>query len=590
MHSNGSEAQKFHFMKFSVFFLLLSVVFFLFTGCFKKTDSSLLEKFDQIDIQIAAKQYNDAFSLLKKTEKKVSDADNYVGIIKRALQLSKDDWAEKELIKAIKLYPKNLELRAIYTHMLLRTNRNEEALEIGRKLQNTDYGSLYSEAIILQQKQQNTEFWMQDRFIPIYQDLYKTMGNEKFLINNAVINLLRGDYKTAFTFHPNTISVYDNVFFWALVSYDSQNWSMAIKDASLKLDSLQALLILADSYVQNGELEKGFLIWNKLINEYPKESVPAYINAAKLSQVNNNLKDCYDYLRLALKEFPESVPVLTSFGDYSILSSQPYEENAMDKTLRLQGVKTLAMEDRDSIPVVKPLDVVDRMSDVLKVINDDDLRLSYTKLLWAAKSATGKKRCADMWLLLEKNRENLNGMYSENLCKYAMWIFLHNQQYSDAQQLLEELKTKNYKSISVGNEMEAWLACMLGDYDKAISLYESLPGLKPIKEYSAYNSKNSTENMRNKNNLLEGIPSYPALFNLGALYVASGQKIKAKALYEKALSLVSNDFYCAELYYRIARIQLAQGNNSEAIYNLQYCLKKNPEFNRARLLLKKLSQ
>jgi len=120
-------------------------------------------------------------------------------------------------------------------------------------------------------------------------------------------------------------------------------------------------------------------------------------------------------------------------------------------------------------------------------------------------------------------------------------------------------------------EMKAWLAYKTGSFGDAISLYKTIRGLNST-EKSSY------------------IASYSALLNLGALYVSNGQKLAALSLYESALDLTNNNKYASELEYRIARIQIAEGKVDEALQSLNFCLKKNPANNRARLLKKKISR
>jgi len=564
----------------SAFFLLFLSILVLLSGCsnFSK-ESSLLSKFDQIDTYIATRQYREAFSLLKQAEKKSHGVYNQLGVVKRAFMLAENDWAEDLLIQMLNQYPDSLETRALYTHVLLRTNRYEQALAVASKLQGTQYGSLYAEARIQKQQalialdsknEQNN--WQKEEFVPLFVDLYKTTGNEKFLINSALIYLKKGEYAKAFSFHPQSMSVYDTTFFWALVSYDSQNWESALNDLSYISDSEQSKTLQADTYVQSGEIEKARKIWNILMADYSKASIPAYLNAARQSRLNGDLLDCYNCLKAALVEFPNSVPVLTAWGDYAILSSKPYTESSMDSVLRSAGLKTLSMQNRDKIPKVLPMDAVHTMQDVLTNTNNPELQLSCAKLLWEAEKVDGDKRCSDMWLLLEKNRLANNGLYDTNICRYAIWLFLHNAKFDYAKSLLSYLPNESSKLATTHDiEMKAWLAYKTGSFGDAISLYKTIRGLNST-EKSSY------------------IASYSALLNLGALYVSNGQKLAALSLYESALDLTNNNKYASELEYRIARIQIAEGKVDEALQSLNFCLKKNPANNRARLLKKKISR
>lgn len=584
------KTQSFPIMDLSAFFLMCILLLFFCSSCSKHA-YSIFEQFDQIDTYISNQQYDKAFSALKSTEKKAQTVNSQLGVIKRGLQLAEQDWTEQLLAKDLEKYPDSLEIRAVYTHLLLRSGKIEKVFEVGQKLESTDYGSLYAEAVIQKQLlheasvhsegQDDNAFntWKNTNFIPLYQDLFKTTKNENFIINNALINLEQGDYLKAFSFHPDSVSVYDNAFFWAQLSYDSNNFLVALDDLSYAPDVLKTKKLLADSYVKISNIDDAFVVWNDLINTYPDSSVLAYLNAARKTYLEGDLSKEYEYLNKGLLYFPKSVPLLAALGDYALVSTAPYDEDAMDAVLRSKDLKTIAMEERDKTPVVQPSDVAQKMNAVLKSSENADLQLAYTKLLWAIDTVPITKRCSDMWLLLEKNRDSLDGEYNYNLCMYAIWLFLHNSQYDDAQQLISYLINSNHFSANTDwkynyfAEVQAWLAYKQNDYDKAVELYQSISGLE---------LQTNTSKMQN-------VMSYSALFNLGALYVASGQKVQAQALYENALSFTTNNIYFAELEFRIAGIQIANGKKEEAIQSLQFCLKKDPAHNRARLLLKKLS-
>ncbi|HZK19586.1 MAG TPA: tetratricopeptide repeat protein [Treponemataceae bacterium] len=572
----AKKAQELVSQKTLTLFLIVFFSFLLLTACTNiSKDTSLLSKFDQFDTYYLNKQYNKAFIVLKKTEKKAHGVYNRLGVIKRALQLAKHDWAEELLQASLEEYPKSLELRAVYTHVLLFAGKYEQALVVGKSLKGSDYGSLYAEAVIrLQQRlQKDDRQWMQPHFAPLYIDLYKTTENDGFRINAALTYLLKGDYTKAFSFHPKTMSIYDNVFFWSLVSYDSQNWNIALDDLSYAQMSREKQSLQADIYIQMGNITKGLSVWNSLIREHPEYAIVSYLNAARQTRLKGSMTESYEYLKAALDLFPESIPVLTAWGDYALYSSQPFNEDAMSTVLRSAGLKTLAMQKRDAIPTIEPIDAVKKMKEVLAFTHNSELQLSCKKLIWNIENVSGDKRCADMWLLLERNRNNENGKYDQFLFRYAVWLLMYNGFYDEAKKLVSSvlIPSEGFDN-GIDSEMYAWLLCKEKKYDDAVVIYETIPGLEREKKVF----------------VSPVVFSYPALFNLGALYVARGEKIHASALYEKALEITKNTVYMAELKYRLACIKAAEGNISEALQLLQFSLKLNPADSRARLLQKKL--
>ncbi|WP_288751806.1 tetratricopeptide repeat protein, partial [uncultured Treponema sp.] len=103
---------------------------------------------DEIDALISQQQYKEALKELGKIEKKAYGSWPQLGVFRRYAQIGENARAEKVLVRALKSNPKNEELNAVYAHFLLRAGKLDQALEAGKCLQGTKYGSVYSEAVL----------------------------------------------------------------------------------------------------------------------------------------------------------------------------------------------------------------------------------------------------------------------------------------------------------------------------------------------------------------------------------------------------------------------------------------------------------
>ena len=78
--------------------------------------------------------------------------------------------------------------------------------------------------------------------------------------------------------------------------------------------------------------------------------------------------------------------------------------------------------------------------------------------------------------------------------------------------------------------------------------------------------------------------STAACMNLADIYFSTGKKDKALDLYGRAAGRESNNTIRSEIFYRIACIYTATGENKNALRSLEYAISMNPENERASLL------
>ena len=229
-------------------FVALRLRYSHYEGASISTELSLIDS----DIQLG--NISHALASLKKIEKRASGLYDRIGIFKRYSVLGESKLAERCLVRALRRFPKNQELTALYGNYLLRHNRIGEALSKTESLLGTDYGSVYAEAFLrnaltlnydadslfakkrsffgfLTKKSKTLadddfkhKLFTDSRFIPIYKEAAKS-GTSIWLINAAAIMMHSGDYaQAADMYGPFTgmfIPSYHDALFWGLVFYDA---------------------------------------------------------------------------------------------------------------------------------------------------------------------------------------------------------------------------------------------------------------------------------------------------------------------------------------------------------------------------------
>ena len=130
--------------------LLLLIPFVFFSCGMTVEDASFTAKLDTIDKLIFQSQYTDAQKILKSIEGKSYTAFQYIAISKRYINMKNFESAEKILAKAYKKHPKNPQVLAVYTWVLLQLEDFESASNISEKLIGTSYEGLYAESRIKQ--------------------------------------------------------------------------------------------------------------------------------------------------------------------------------------------------------------------------------------------------------------------------------------------------------------------------------------------------------------------------------------------------------------------------------------------------------
>ena len=171
-----------------------------------------------IDSSIRQGDARQALAALKRIESRAHSAGERMGLYKRYMTLSEYERAEKCLKKALRSFPGNKEFLALYGTFLLRRGRIKEACKKTAKLSGTEYSSIYAESVLraaldsdydadaffspqhpilafFHRKVKPSEkavdrkrdFFLDERFIPIYQDAYSSSKMQLWQINAATI-------------------------------------------------------------------------------------------------------------------------------------------------------------------------------------------------------------------------------------------------------------------------------------------------------------------------------------------------------------------------------------------------------------------
>ena len=573
-----------------------------------------------VDIQIAENQFADAVKQLKKIEKQTYDVWSYIGIYKRYAQIGEDKLAEKLLKKAIKKNKHNPELIAIYSTFLLRQNRLEEAGKLAEELRGTKYGSIYSEASLkILMNSQTADFYKDPKYYSIYYDAYRGSLNPIWIRNCAIFNLKEGRFDAAATLLPPAFADADDAYFWALVLFDSGKYYESInaievsssflkdypdtvnrrlfKTSEIKQIALESDAYMAVSEMENAEAKRQELVCkldnlDKLSSEDENLLSIIVVNSAVWAKNQYDDDSCADLLFYSVNRWPDNVAALILYSDFAYNSNLEREESIEIKNLRQNGISSLSMEKYDNRRRIPMSDAVYRLEQAMERTKDPYLAIVRLDLKYKTdKSFTIKDKTADLWLQMEKNYTE-EEKYQSLLVQYVLSFLLKTNQKDDAKELFTKYISNTYKfnskedfwtqvgkSLSVMDErtaeFAAWFATDEKKFDEALRIYE----------YCVYESGGI---------LYEGIVSplvsTASCMNLADIYFSIGKKTKALDLYGRAAGRESKNYLRSDIFYRIANIYAADGDNKNALRSVEYSVLLYPDNARASLLKEKITQ
>ncbi len=610
------------FRKTSVIFLILILCFALpFVSCkLKAEQKSLTSHFEMVDIQIADNQFADAVKQLKKIEKQTYDVWSYIGIYKRYAQIGEDRLAEKLLKKAIKKNKHNPELIAIYSNLLLRQNRLDEARKFAEELHGTKYGSIYSEAVLrVAMNGETADFYKDPNYYSIYYDAYRGSLNPIWIRNCAIFNLKDGRFDTAATLVPPSFADTDDAYFWALVLFDSGKYYEAIsalevsrtflkdypdtvnrrlfRTSEIKQIALESDAYMAVSEMESAETKRQELICkldniDKLSAEDENLLSIIVVNSAVWAKNQYDDDSCADLLFYSVNRWPDNVAALILYSDFAYNSNLEREESLEIKNLRQNGISSISMEKYDNRRKIPMSDAVYRLEQAMERTKDPYLAIARLDLKYKTdNSFTVKDKTADLWIQMENNYTE-EEKYQMLLVQYVLSFLLKTNQKDDAKELFtkyvstaykfntkEDFWTQVGKNLSVMDErtaeFAAWFATDEKKFDEALRIYE----------YCVYESGGI---------LYEGIVSplvsTASCMNLADIYFSTGKKNQALDLYGRAAGRESKNYLRSDVFYRIANIYAADGDNKNALRSVEYAILLYPDNARASLLKEKLQK
>lgn len=607
--------------------------------------ASISTELDLIDYDIKQGNHAHAIASLRKVEKRMLGIYERIGIFKRYMTLGETKRAEHCLAKALRRYPKNVELTALYGNFLLRQNRVDEALSRTQLLVDTDYASVYAEAFLrnartLQcdadtlfspkktlfsffSKRSKTsvsddfeyKLFTDARFIPIYKAASKS-GVSQWLINAASLLMHSGDYAAAadvyipasswanpVAFEPS----YHDALFWGLVFYDAGRYAESLAslqsadelDASKDIASaieLRALesdnyYILEDDKTAQAMRKEILDVYSPYMEAFMADNVPVikrilpllFMNTALYARNTGDLREQYDKLYELVTYYPSYEPGLAAYAEYAIESQRRPQEEKLDQQLRAVGLRTVAMEERDTIPVVELKDVTSRID--AAIAENKSSELVVLKEIVASeplRTETNNVRASKVWKLLEEN-EISACLYPSDVMHYAIIVLIKNGDIQNAHRIFWEYLAAAYGDEGMSKmslwecEAAAYFSAERQEYDLARSYYEHI--------LEHYSKRIPVTNTAGQNDSLTF--SY---INLANIYAGYNKVPQAIDLLNKASARVTDETLKAEILYRIAVEYLYSGNERDSLRSLQYALSLNPTHSKARLLMKRLRQ
>lgn len=585
--------------------LVICVLCFV-PSCSSGSSSGIFaEKLEVIDAFIGAEDYGGAWRLLKKNKKYVRSPRDYLSLIRRALLLDKNDFAEKYMRKGLSVFPDNQELLAVYAHFLLSLKRYEEAAKYAPKLEGGRYGSLYAELRFRTAgSEKNPPDFLSPSYIQAYIDSALTTGNGAYIRNAAVIYALQGDMQAAFRLHPKTMSVYDYPEFWARISFDSGNFVQCAEDVGFAKPSPELSSLASDALLHAGDERGAVLAWIDSTERFPSSNPASWYNASRAALKSGSMGYAYLFLSSLVRRFPDYVPGLAAYGRFSVYTPPQTKEHIFSNVLREKGIKTLSMELDDELPRVAPEEALARMNESLARTDDASLALEKLKLQWRVRESTlgqglsagsasnARKRAADIWALLERRA---GAGYDPLTVRFALWNFCRYGMIDEAAELFDLWCASRYAPETDGS-VPAPVPASEGKNKQTVPKERVVPFKEEweydIGSYIAFKQGRYaraenilTAAMNNKNIK----PGESARLNLALLYNGSSRRVQALALYRKILEDDRIDKKLqAEIYYKIAVIQREQNENRSAVLSLNQALALDPAHSRSRFMLKQL--
>lgn len=612
-----------HNYKIRLLFILSTFLFCFLSlqSCGMRAEQkSLTTQFDIVDSLINQNQYKAAIKELKNLQKKTYDSWSTLGIYRRYTKIGEDKLAENLLKKALKKNKTSQELSAVYTDLLLKQNRIDEAVNVSKILKGGKFGSLYSEAILKQaaasqpgEKEFLYTFFNKEQFYDIYSDAYMGTGNPIWLKNCTVYKLTNGYFGEAANLLPVSYADADDAYFWSMVLYDAGRFYEAIEALEqsksflqgyenkhlFKTSFIKQIALESDCYMAVSQMETAEQIRQELISkidivnvrDFDKDLIPIVFTNSAIWAKNQGLDDVSaDLLFYTVTNYQNYVPALIQYADFAYESNLERQEDDELKALRQAGISTIEMEKFDNRRKVPLSDALYRIDKALDNNKNPYLEIKKIDLTYKTqKGWTEKEKNRNLWTLLENNYDDVPE-FKSLLVQYGVNYLIATKQYDDAWNLYSKFI---YETLSLNDdkpfweayiermkelelpivEMGGWFAANFKLYNEALRIYE----------YCVYESNGILDDR-----VLAQYVSTSACMNLADIYFANGFKDKAIDLYGRAVGRESKNSLRSEIYYRIACVYVSMGDNKSALRSAEYAKDLYPENVKAGLLKDKI--
>ena len=559
-------------------------LFFLaaLTSCSMKSEKkSFNTRLDEIDALINQRLYKEAVQELSEIEKEAYGSWAQLGVFRRYKFCDENQKAERLILRSLKKNSGNLELRAVYSNFLLRQDRIEEALQVGKKLQGTKYGSVYSEAVIrninenrLLQGEKNAFLSME--YFPVYYDAYVGSADNAWLRNCALIYLSEGSYAKAAEIKPKDTSDSKDAYFWALTMFDSRHFGESIDFLEISRKLLSSVpnrkerrlldgniaLLLGDSYTSLKDEENAEKIRTRFIENLEKENggwiIPEndafnrtavlFTNSARWALDNLHENQAQKLLLFAVEKWPDFVPALSLYADFAYKSNLEKPKDFVQLELSDAGLASLEMELYDNRVKIPLNDAAYRINQSLERTHDPLLQIIALDFKYkTTPSLSEKQKKADLWNILEKNAISPY-VYPELMLDYALSFLL---------------------SLEYG----AFFAAAQNRGDDATALYGSL----------VYEQDGNPSEMK-----ISPLASDISCMNFAMILSSMGEKDKAIELYGKTFGRCVNLKRKSVIMRRIAEIYFVQKDFRNARRSAEYALTLDKTNVEARMLLNRI--
>ncbi|MBO4704713.1 MAG: hypothetical protein J5647_03135 [Spirochaetaceae bacterium] len=569
------------------------------SGCGETvSDASFAEQLDLIDACILNGQNEDALTLIDKVSDDAIGLVRQLSIAKRYIKLGEMEKTKKFVEGALKKQPEAPELNALYANILLSDGNVLGAMKYTDKLANTKWSPLYTEVVIRRIVAEN--IFMDGDYTDYFVKAAEATHNERWLVDAAVVEARRGNYKKAASltpplelFYPGTTENERFAYFWALVNYDAGYYLECVDLCKLCGSIPDAALLASDAWLMSGEEEAANNYWLAIVNgassnsasggsANARKSIPKeiYCNAAMYAINHNDLTNAYSILVDMVSKYPDFDEGLVVYAKYALKTSgsmitEPYSVLSTLQQQKMREIPSIPVSDALArIEKSLALDIEQTPGTPVSEKFRPALYVEYLRTKWLSGNSTPIQSRKDILLALERFR--LENECEPYLADFAVCWMLRNYYENEAESFFYDYMAEKY---GLGAADFADNASMLKDRECMIAAWFRLKNgfiEDAQKLYETYVYERGC------------IGDTVATMNLAAIYNTYVSWQKALELYGTLAGTTKNLELASEVHYRMGTIQLAHKDEKNALLSLSYSIKLNPDNNRARHLLKTL--